>query len=48
MVELKGRQITKLALGHYHATAIDDHGVVYSWGRGNHGQLGRGNVLNED
>lgn len=48
MVELKAHKITKLALGYYHAAAIDDQGVVYSWGRGNHGQLGCGNVLNED
>lgn len=37
MVELKGHTITKLSLGYYHAAAIDDQGVVFSWGRGNHG-----------
>lgn len=46
--ELKNHKITKLALGYYHAAAINQYGVVFSWGRGNSGQLGCGNVLNED
>lgn len=48
LTELKTKKITRLALGFYHAAAIDDQGVVYSWGRGNSGQLGCGNVLSED
>lgn len=48
VVELKSQKITKLSLGYYHAAAINDAGVVFSWGRGNSGQLGCGNVLNED
>jgi alpha-tubulin suppressor-like RCC1 family protein len=40
--------IRKLALGSYHAAAVSDEGLVFTWGRGNSGQLGRGNVMNED
>ena len=40
--------IKKVALGSYHAAAISDKGAVFTWGRGNSGQLGRGNVMNED
>lgn len=48
MTQLKEHKITKLALGYYHAAAINDAGTVFCWGRGNSGQLGCGNVLNED
>ena len=48
VLELKGHKITKLSLGYYHAAAINRHGMVFTWGRGNSGQLGCGNVLNED
>ena len=46
--ELKPNIITNLALGSYHAAAISNNGEVFTWGRGNSGQLGRGNVMNED
>lgn len=48
MTDLKDHRITKLALGYYHAAAIDEYGAVFTWGRGNSGQLGCGTVLNED
>ena len=48
VVELKSHKIAKLSLGNYHAAAITEHGVLFSWGRGNSGQLGCGNQLNED
>ena len=48
VVELKSHKIVKLSLGYYHAAAITEHGVLFSWGRGNSGQLGCGNQLNED
>jgi alpha-tubulin suppressor-like RCC1 family protein len=40
--------ITKLALGYYHAAAINDKGQVFTWGRGINGQLGHGSIMNED
>ena len=35
-------------MGSYYAAAVSDQGLVFTWGRGNSGQLGRGNVTNED
>lgn len=46
--DLKGQRIVKIALGYYHAAAINDQGMVFTWGRGITGQLGRGNIVNED
>ena len=46
--ELKTHKIVKLSLGYYHAAAINEQGMLFSWGRGNSGQLGCGNQLNED
>lgn len=46
--DLRPNKILKVALGSYHACAISDQGAVFTWGRGNSGQLGRGNVMNED
>ena len=40
--------ITKVSLGYYHAAAINDQGIVFTWGRGISGQLGTGTILNED
>lgn len=36
--------ITKIACGCYHSIALDENGHVYTFGRGNHGQLGHGNT----
>ena len=32
--------ITQVSLGHYHSSAIDATGKLYTWGRNNRGQLG--------
>lgn len=48
MKELNGHIIVKLALGYYHAAAINNKGIVFTWGRGINGQLGHGSILNED
>ena len=45
---IKSNRIKKLALGYYHAAAINDVGTVFCWGRGHSGQLGCGSVMNED
>jgi RCC1 and BTB domain-containing protein len=37
-----------MSLGYYHAAAISDKGIVFTWGRGINGQLGHGSILNED
>jgi alpha-tubulin suppressor-like RCC1 family protein len=46
--ELSGQFIVKISLGYYHAAAINDKGVVFTWGRGINGQLGHGSILSED
>ena len=48
MKELSAHVIVKLALGYYHAAAINDKGTVFTWGLGINGQLGHGSILNED
>ena len=40
--------VNKISLGYYHASAINDQGIVFTWGRGINGQLGHGSILNED
>ena len=46
----KGAKITQIDCGDFHSVALDQHGVVYTWGGGgasyNKGQCGHGN--NED
>jgi alpha-tubulin suppressor-like RCC1 family protein len=36
--------ITKIACGCYHSIALCDSGFIYTFGRGNHGQLGHGST----
>mmetsp|Transcript_35953 Transcript_35953/g.26707 ORF Transcript_35953/g.26707 Transcript_35953/m.26707 type:complete len:112 (+) Transcript_35953:42-377(+) len=36
--------ITKIACGCYHSIALSGAGQVFTFGRGNHGQLGHGNT----
>ena len=36
--------IIKIACGCYHSIALSENGNVYTFGRGNHGQLGHGNI----
>jgi len=33
--------------GYHHNAAIDEDGIIYTWGRSNHGQLGQGEVKNQ-
>ena len=37
VIELRGHKIVKLSLGYYHAAAINEQGVLFTWGRGNSG-----------
>lgn len=39
---LRGRAVSAVAAGQEHSLALDADGRVYSWGRGNYGQLGLG------
>lgn len=42
-----GRKIVKIAAGAGHSAAIDDVGVVYSWGNNDSGELGDGTTINK-
>jgi alpha-tubulin suppressor-like RCC1 family protein len=42
--ELEGKDIVRLACGCYHTVAVSDNGVMYVFGRNNHGQLGTGDT----
>ncbi len=44
---LVGKNIKKIAVGQYHALALDSEGDVYSWGYGNAGRLGDGGTANQ-
>eukprot|EP01130_Rhizamoeba_saxonica_P017931 TRINITY_DN8833_c0_g1_i2.p1 TRINITY_DN8833_c0_g1~~TRINITY_DN8833_c0_g1_i2.p1 ORF type:complete len:580 (-),score=122.04 TRINITY_DN8833_c0_g1_i2:587-2326(-) len=41
---LLGIKIVKVCCGEQHVVAIDDQGIIYSWGLGIFGQLGHGNI----
>ncbi len=45
--ELSDKKIVKVSLGVYHAGAITDQGLLFTWGRGINGQLGHGKMQNE-
>ncbi len=45
---LAGVRIKSVAAGEYHSLALSSSGRVYSWGRNLSGQLGIGNVLNQN
>ncbi|XP_050538275.1 serine/threonine-protein kinase Nek8-like [Daktulosphaira vitifoliae] len=36
--------IVKISCGNHHVAALTNEGQMYTWGRGNHGQLGVGNL----
>jgi len=38
--------IKDIAVGYYHAVALNEDGKVYTWGLNNNGQLGNGNTTN--
>ncbi|EEY57540.1 uncharacterized protein PITG_00097 [Phytophthora infestans T30-4] len=42
--ELEGKDIVRIACGCYHTIAVSDNGVMYVFGRNNHGQLGTGDT----
>ncbi|OWZ24114.1 HECT E3 ubiquitin ligase [Phytophthora megakarya] len=42
--ELEGKDIVRFACGCYHTVAASDNGVMYVFGRNNHGQLGTGDT----
>lgn len=46
--DLSNQIITRISLGYYHGAAINDQGMLFTWGRGISGQLGTGSILNED
>lgn len=45
---LLGKKIMKVSLGGYHVGAITSEGALFTWGRGINGQLGHGNINNEE
>ncbi|TYZ60061.1 hypothetical protein PybrP1_005747 [[Pythium] brassicae (nom. inval.)] len=42
--ELEGKEIVRFACGCYHSVAVSDSGVLFVFGRNNHGQLGTGDT----
>ncbi|EQC37076.1 hypothetical protein SDRG_05303 [Saprolegnia diclina VS20] len=42
--ELEGKDIVRIACGCYHTLAVADNGMLYAFGRNNHGQLGTGDT----
>ena len=42
-IESFEKPISQITCGEYFASALDNEGSVYTWGRGNSGQLGHGN-----
>jgi len=45
IASLESKRITFIAAGWTHSMAIDDDGKLFTWGCGNAGRLGHGNVL---
>ncbi|KAK8807223.1 hypothetical protein WA158_003982 [Blastocystis sp. Blastoise] len=43
--QLKDIKITQIAAGGGHSAVVDEHGTLYTFGRGRHGQLGRGDKV---
>ena len=39
---LAGKNIVRISAGNVHSVAMDDNGIVYTWGCNDHGQLGDG------
>ncbi|KDO31550.1 hypothetical protein SPRG_03479 [Saprolegnia parasitica CBS 223.65] len=42
--DLEGKDIVRIACGCYHTLAVADNGMMYAFGRNNHGQLGTGDT----
>merc|ERR1711871_1003266 len=48
MIEaLRGKRIHQIACGGFHTAAIAETGELYTWGGGEHGQLGHGDKVNQ-
>jgi len=47
VLALEGRKITEVSCGGFHTAAITDSGVLFTWGGGEHGQLGHGDKVNK-
>ncbi len=45
--QMKQRRIVQIACGGFHTAAISDNGELFTWGGGEHGQLGHGNKENQ-
>jgi len=43
---IHAENIVKVSCGEAHALALDGLGLLYSWGKGSHGQLGTGQLFN--
>lgn len=41
---LKGTKITQVACGDFHTCAITENGALYTWGKGDDGRLGHGEI----
>ncbi|RHY29915.1 hypothetical protein DYB32_006055 [Aphanomyces invadans] len=46
--DLTGVQVTSMSLGARHSMALTADGAVYSWGSGEFGQLGHGDLVNNE
>ncbi|KDO32822.1 hypothetical protein SPRG_02515 [Saprolegnia parasitica CBS 223.65] len=44
---LHGKRIKQVACGGFHTAAVTDTGEIYTWGGGEHGQLGHGDKVNK-
>lgn len=45
---LSGKRVIGISAGEFHSLAVCDDGTVAAWGRGDSGQLGNGNTIDED
>lgn len=43
---LAAKRVTRVSCGAYHTAAITSRGEMWTWGRGDHGQLGHGDTSN--
>ena len=49
MVEgLQGKHVRDIACGSSYSAAITSNGELYTWGQGHRGQLGHGDILNQN
>uniref|UniRef100_K3WAD0 BTB domain-containing protein n=1 Tax=Globisporangium ultimum (strain ATCC 200006 / CBS 805.95 / DAOM BR144) TaxID=431595 RepID=K3WAD0_GLOUD len=44
---LAGKRVKQIACGGFHTAAVTETGQVYTWGGGEHGQLGHGDKINK-